>query len=706
MFEDLKTRFVILMTLYLAAFVFIILQLVNLQIVQGEGFDKDSQRRLLRTIQVRAPRGNIYDRNFLPLAQNRMTYSVLVSRTSATAEDLNKMIYHLINIFESHEEPYFENISNYLTFDPIDYGPYIKNSPEAIERWKREIVLKSKDVEGLETPEDVYHYLKTTRFRISDEYTLEDAYKIMGIRYRFFMSGYTAVNPIVIADDVSEMVVAQIEERHFEFPGVFTQVSPMRQYIDAKDSAHVMGYIGKLTKDEYDRKANEGYRMDDFIGKVGVENYAEDLLRGIDGTKQVEVDTNGRLTAEVGGETVVPGNDLILTIDHNLQKVAMESLQRNIQKIREGYDGRSNFGDAFAGSAVVLDVHSGEVLALASFPSFDPDVFVSSLEDRESQNLRVEYLTDTKAPMFNRALRGTYRPASTFKPITAIAALEEGRITPTQMIYDSGYFTVTNLTFTDFRVRRGNPPLGNISLTRALGVSSNMYFYEIGVSTGIDNISKWASYFGLGARTGIDIPGEVSGVLGNREYKNTVQKESWYPADTAQTSIGEFYNSFTPLQIANYVSSIANGGKLYKPHVIKKVLSAEGDTVKVAERTYEQIPVKKETLDAIKNGMVYATSVWDGTAAYAFSGFPIKVAAKTGTSETVDVSGKISSNSVFIGFAPAENPEIALAVVIERGVWGSNSAPVARDIFTQYFGINKPPILEKPAYPEGVRLTF
>jgi penicillin-binding protein 2 len=706
MFEELKTRFVVLMTIYLLAFILIILQLVNLQIVKGESFDKDSQRRLLRSIQVTAPRGSIYDRNFIPLAQSRMNYSVFISRTSATAEQLNKMIYNLIQIFEENQEPYLDNFSNYLTLDPMEYGPYIKNSPEAIERWKREIVLKARDVDGLQSPQDVYDYFKTTRFKISDEYTVEDTYKIMGIRYRLFISGYTTVNPIVLATDVSQMVVAQIEERHFDFPGVFTQVSPMREYKDAKDSAHVIGYIGKLTQDEYEQKKNEGYRMDDFIGKVGVENYAENLLRGQDGLRQVEVDTNGRLTAEVGGTRVVSGNDLVLTIDHNLQKVAMESLQRNIQKIREGYDGRSNFGDAFAGSAVVLDVNSGELLAMASFPSFDPHVFVSSLDDREAQNLRVEYLTDAKAPMFNRAIRGTYRPASTFKPITAIAAIEEDKVTPSQIVYDSGYFTVTNLTFTDFRIRRGYAPLGNISLTRALGVSSNMYFYEIGVRTGIDNISKWASYFGLGRRTGIDIPGEVSGVLGNREYKNTVYKESWYPADTAQTSIGEFYNSFTPLQLSNYVSSIANGGRLYKPHVIKKVLSPDGETIQIADKNYEQIPVKKETLDAIKEGMIYAANTWDGTAAYAFSGFPIKVAAKTGTSETVDVSGKISSNSVFIGFAPADKPEIAIAIVIERGVWGSNSAPVARDIFTEYFGINKPSILEKPAYPEGVRFTF
>lgn len=706
MLEKVKLRFFILMSLYAGAFFLIFLQLFHLQIVRGSEFNKDSQKRLLRSSALVAPRGRILDRNFVPIAENRVQYSVHVARTSATAEDLNQMLYELIQIFEKNGENLPNALEPYLKIEPYAYGKALSNAPELRKRWLTDLALKKSDVDALDSPKKVYQYLKETRFRIDKKYIEEDAYKIMGIRYKMFISGYTVVNPITLLEDIRVETVAEIEEKHFLLPGVYTQAYPMRQYVNAQTSAHVVGYIGKLTPEEYEKKKEQGYGMNDFIGKVGVESYAEDYLRGYNGLQMFEVNTNGRRTFEVGGDPVIPGNDVVLTIDQELQQVAMESLERNVNQIRESADGRSNFGDAFAGAAVALDVHTGEVLVMASYPSYDPYAFVAPADDEEAQRMKLNYLTDGTAPMFNRGIRGVYRPASTFKPLVAIAGLEKGVITPEQIIYDSGRFTINGLTFTSYEIRAGYGPRGNISLKKAIGVSSNIFFYQVGVWTGIDDISQWAKYFGLGQKTGVDIPGEEAGVLADRAYKNTVLKENWYPADTAQTSIGELYNSFTPLQIANYVTTIANGGKRYKPHVIKKILSSQGDLVSEIKPEYEQIPVKPETLQAVREGMIYAANTPGGTAAYAFSGFPIKVAAKTGTSETSNSQAKISSNSVFVSFAPADDPQIAVAVVIERGVWGSNSAPVARDIYAKYFDVEEAIQPEEVLSPQELSITF
>ncbi len=696
--ESIKLRFAILIIFFILAFVVIAAQLFSIQVVQGEQFYQDSQRRLVRSTNVKAPRGSIYDRNFNSIASNTTQYDVWVARTSARAEDLNDMIYELIKIFEKNGESYVDDLTKRLEIEPLDYGVYIKHSEDLIRSWHTNIVLRDSDLDGLETAEDVFNYFKEI-FRISSEFEKKDAYNIMRIRYQMLVRGYTAVDPIVLATDVSKQTVANLEEMHFKFPGFFIQTAPRRTYVDAKPLGPIIGYLGSLSDEQYRQKQHEGYKMDDLIGQSGIELFAEDALRGIDGLSRFEADANWRFTSHVGGEPVVPGDDVVLTIDSELQKIAVESLGENIKRIREGKDDSGNYGDAQVGAAVAIDVNSGEVLALASYPSYDPDVFVASSDDRAAQAKNDEYLTDFRSPMFNRAIRGTYHPGSTYKPLVAIAALQEDTVTPNTVIHDSGTYDVPGKTFTCYRVRRGYTPHGDVSLTRAMGVSSNVYFWSIGVDTGIDNISKWANYFGLGQRTGIEIPGEAQGLKADRQN----HQGGWLPAHTAHSAIGEVYSRFTPLQLANYTASIANGGKLFKPHVIKSVISADGSNIKDTKVSYEEIPVSKETLDSVKEGMEYAANRTEGTAYWAFADFPIKVAAKTGTAER---EGEVSSNSLFIAYAPVDDPEIAVAVVIEQGVWGSNSAPIARDIFAKYFGIDEQRESERIAFPQNVRLTY
>ncbi|HOQ00181.1 MAG TPA: penicillin-binding protein 2 [Acetivibrio clariflavus] len=694
-------RFVLLAIMYLLVFTIIVVQLVNLQIINGKENDEKSQQRLLQEREIVAPRGIIADTNGIPIATNRVGYTIHVAKTNLKGPQLNEMIIKLIQIIESNGDTFESGLPNYLTFNPIDFGKNIKDSDKALQKWKSEMVLKEKDIELLNTPEDVFKYFREKKFNIDAKYTDEEAYKIMCIRYDMLIKGYTATNPLLIAKDVGIQTVAQIEERSHEFPGVQIDVEPVRKYVDAQNFAHVLGFIGLLNEQEYESKKDAGYKLNDVIGKAGIERAAENYLRGINGKKRVEVDTSGRLTSELSSEPAIPGNNIYLTIDSRLQKVAMESLERNIADIRSRADYRKNFGDANAGAVVAIDVNSGAILAMASYPTYDPSVFLPGTDDPDAAKKQNEYLNDNKnKPMLNRAIGGVYTPGSIYKPLTAIAALEEGAITPDTVVYDRGYTEQGGMKFRCLGVH------GSVDLKKGLKVSCNVYFHEIGVKVGIDKIDKWAKLFGLGELTGIEIPAEeAKGMRANRETKMEYRKDVWRPADTAQAAIGQFDNMFTPIQIANYVSTLANGGKRYKPYIIKSVKKYDGSIVMETKPEYETVPVSQKTIDAIREGMVQVSTSMEGTAAAYFKDFPFTVASKTGTPETGLESQGSSSNGLFIAYAPAENPQIAVAVVVEHGVWGSYTVPIAKDVLEEYFGLNRDKYNDDQISVEEVKFT-
>jgi len=705
--ERSNERFVLLAIAILLVFAIIIVQLVNLQIINGEENNRNSQQRLLQEREIVASRGIIADTNGIPIATNRIGYTVHIAKTNIKDSQVNEMIFKLDKIFEKNGDSFDSGLTKYLTYNPIAYGNNINKSEKALEKWKSEMVLKEEDMKLLKTPTDVFEYFRKNKFSIDEKYTDEEAYNIMCVRYDMLIKGYTASNPLRIAEDIDIKTVAQIEERSHEFPGVLIDIEPERKYIDPTNVAHILGYIGMINEKEYSEKKDEGYKLNDTIGRVGIEKAAENYLRGINGKKRVEVDTSGRLTSELSSEPAIPGNDVYLTIDSRLQKVAMESLERNINLIRSRADNRKNFGDAYAGAVVAMDVNNGEVLAMASYPTYDPSIFLPGCDDPEADKKINEYSTDEiNKPMINRAIGGSYTPGSIYKPITAVAALEEGVIEPDTKLYDKGYTDLGGMRFYCLEYRNGIGPHYEIDLNEALETSCNIYFHEIGVRVGIDNIDKWAKLFGLGELTGIEIPREeVSGIRANRQTKKEIHNDIWRTADTAQASIGQFDNMFTPIQIANYVSTLANGGKRYKPHLIKSVKKYDGSIVMESKPEYENIPVSKETIDAINEGMVRVSSSIEGTAAATFKDFPFKVAAKTGTPETGKESQGSSSNGLFIAYAPAENPEIAVAVVVEHGVWGSYTAPIARDVLKEYFGLNSDKYTDDQIAVEEVKFT-
>lgn len=705
--EKLNNRYLILGICFIIFFFIIIIRLVNLQIVEGEKYNLDSQRSMLKESTVIAPRGKILDKYGVPIAVNRQGFIVQIVKTNIKNDELNEMLYKLTLVLEKNSKSYNDSLTKYLTFNPLSFNG---KSLDEIKKWEKNKdrlnITKESDIQT--TPEGLFKYLREVKFKIAPKYNDEQAYKIMKLRYEILIDNWNFIKggTVTLAKDVGMDVISQIEERHSEFSGLITDVEPMREYIDAYNVAHILGYVRAITSAQLDAYKDEGYENDDMIGQTGIEKTAERYLRGKDGKKSIEVDVSGRLMKQQESSPAIPGSDVELTIDTNLQKVTMESLKSNIQKIPfEG--GKNNFGDANAGAVVAISVNTGEVLAMASYPSYDPGIFLKGSDDKEAQQA-IKALFDvnnTDKPGYNRAIQGTYAPGSTFKPLTAIAALEEGVITPSEKILDAGKWTVPGGGLTFHCLEFGSYGHGKLDLRKALETSCNIYFHQIGFKTGIDNIAKWGSYFGLGRKTGIDLPDEKSGVMSSKESKKELHKGdngegNWYPSDTAQVAIGQFDNNFTPLQLANYISAVANGGKLYKPHIIKRVIKYDGSIVNETEPTFTQIPVKASTINAIKEGMVAVTTSIDGTAKDAFVGLPFQVAGKTGTAQTAGKNSTHSSNALFVCYAPADKPEIAIAVVVERGAWGSFTAPIARDIIDAYFGLKKASNLDNTLKPE------
>jgi penicillin-binding protein 2 len=672
-------RYIIMAAFIIIAAVAIIYNLAKIQIVDGQSYREEAIYRLSATGVVYPKRGDIFDRNGVPIAGSRMGYCVQYVDIRMPNKEKNGMLLELISILERDGKVLKSRLNNYLGFDPVRF---LVDDPE---NFINTIVVNKEDAEFIITADQAFDYLRKKTFEIDPTYTDEEAFKIMQLRYEILVSQPQISNPLIIADDISAGTMSELEERSFELRGVTTFIKPYREYYEnARIVSHVLGYTGVISQEEMEKynqelKNVEGsvpYIASDIVGKMGIESAAESILRGVRGKTFREVDENGKTTTSYQERPAVPGQDLYLTIDLDLQRVAVESLKRNIERIR-GIKHRKNFGDANAGAVVVLDVETAEVLAMASYPDFDPRVFLEN--DYEAIN---QLWNNPDAPVVNRATSGKYAPGSTYKPLIAIAALESGVITPDTRIYAPYREEIGNMIFTN---PEGNQ--GHIALERALETSSNMYFYKVGVQTGIDNIVKWAKIFGFGRKTGIEI-GEQIGSLASREYKKQNFGEDWYPANTAMASIGQLYNAFTPIQLANYVTIIANDGKKFMPHLIKMAMDESGKITYEPSLEYEQLPISQKNLDGVKKGMIAVVNSVDGTAADVFKDFPFDVAGKTGTSET-GYEATSSSNGLFVCYAPHHNPKIAIAVVVEHGVWGYQTAPIARDIMMEYFRLNE-----------------
>lgn len=489
-------------------------------------------------------------------------------------------------------------------------------------------------------------------------------------------------DPIRIASDISPDIYTKIEEDKYELPGVVVDVQPVRNYVYGAFASQILGYVREISDTQLTSLQAKGladYKMGDLYGQMGIENKLDQYLRGVAGGRQVEVDSMGRPVRILGEENPVPGDDVTLTLDQQLQQVAEQAMLASFKNLQS--QGR----DTSSGAVVVEDVRTGQILAAASFPTFDPNVFTGILTSEMSNSMFQNPLN----PFTNRIITGTYSPGSVFKMAVGAAALQEAKVTPTETIFDPGYYMI-GPTRKNCWVPSGH---GTQNIVQALQNSCNVFFYQMGLRLGPDLMNKYASEFGLGQLTGIDLPGERAGILPSTAWKLQAAKSGlisgngqWWPAETADMAIGQGFDSFTLMQIVNYISTIANGGTRYQPYLISQVRDPNGNVVQQTQpKVLNTVDVSSANMDVIRQGMLAVASA--GTAAWVFQNYPITVAGKTGTAETGRGN---QNNGLFVAYAPYENPQIAVAVIVENGGHGSTSgAPVAKAIFDQYFGLNK-----------------
>jgi penicillin-binding protein 2 len=483
--------------------------------------------------------------------------------------------------------------------------------------------------------------------------------------------------PIRLLTDASPATVTAIGERRTDLPGVVIEEIPVRSYVHGDFASHLIGFIREIDSAELKVYRDKGYRPGNLIGKVGVERTFEEHLRGTDGGDQVEVNSLSQPIKVLGSLAPVPGNDVVLTIDERVQAAAERALSEQLQALSKS----PKTAQAKAGAVVAIDPRTGEVLAMASKPSYDPNMFVGGLSPEE-----LAFLSSTPSPQPNRAMSHAYPPGSAFKVITTLAALERGKVTMNDRFECTGRDRQSGKAC--WTIERGKAH-GMQDLVTGIANSCNIVFYELGRRVGIDDLAAYARMLGLGQPTGIQLsPGDASGLVPDRAWKKLNFKgydQIWYPTETLDVAIGQGALLATPLQIASVYATIAAGGVIHVPMVARAVLTPDGEVVsEFRPRVAGVVEVSQESLATLKQGLAKVVS--EGTAASAFQGFPVAAAGKTGTAQNPEGD----SHGWFAGFAPVENPEIVVVVLVEHGTSGSlAAAPVARRVMEAYFGLDR-----------------
>jgi penicillin-binding protein 2 len=499
-------------------------------------------------------------------------------------------------------------------------------------------------------------------------------------RFRKLLKESKRFKSLPIRNRLTDEEIAAFAVNRYRFPGVEIRARVLRQYPEKETVSHVIGYISRINDQDLELLERHGelnnYRGSLHIGKIGIEQSYEKQLHGITGFEEVETDAAGRSIRVLSRTPPIPGNNLILSLDLGLQEAAEKA-----------------FGDQ-RGALVALDPNNGEVLAFVSKPGYDNNLFIGGI-DQENWNLLNNSID---RPLNNRALRGVYPPGSTFKPFMALAALELGKRTPEYSMSDPGYFSLPGV---ERRYRDWKPGgHGRVDLHKSLVVSCDTYYYSLANDLGIDNIHSFIGQFGLGKRTGIDIEGEVAGLLPSSAWKMNQYKQKWYAGDTISVSIGQGYNLTTPLQLAFATMIIANNGKAYLPRLVKQIQNSQtGEIEDIPAKLLYSLNLKPKNLDLVKSALVDVTRP-GGTAAKAGANAAYTFAGKTGTSQVIGIkqgerynektiNERHRDHAMFIAYAPAENPKIALAVLVENtGTGGSTAAPIARKVF-DYFLLGK-----------------
>lgn len=606
---------------------------------------------------VTASRGIITDRNGKVLVSNRLAYTLVFDRSGFDDDAaLNAAILRLVQLCEETGTGWNDTL-------PIGrVGNFLRYSNARSETFdkfieKNELTSGASGRQLLSELRELYH--------VDESLSEREARLIVGVRYELHSrDSYT------FAEDVSTEVLSLITDGRYE--GVTIRTASARVYNTAL-AAHILGTIGPIWQEEWSSSedtgyvgyADKGYSMNDLVGKDGVEKAFESYLRGTDGRRLITTDETGKITGELYTREPQPGGTVALTLDIDLQADVEAALAETISGM---IDKDSN---ERGGAAAVVSVGTGEVLALASYPTYDLSTFNEDYD---------ELVNDQRLPMFNRATQGIYAPGSTFKMVTAVAALESGIITPSSIIQDRGIYTY----YKDpqpmcWIYSQTGSTHGRINVSQAITDSCNYFFYEVGRLTGIRTLDSYASQFGLGQSTGIEI-GDSSGVLASPEWAESHDQE-WTDGQTITAAIGQSYNLFTPLQLANYVATLVGGGDHYQAHLLKNVKAYDNSRLLYMydDKPMNTVEISDSTLSAVTRGMHELTV--SGSVAYAFENCVVSAGAKTGSAQV----GTDIANGVFVAYAPYEKPEIAVAIVIEKGGSGAALANTAVEIINSWF---------------------
>ena len=652
-----KRRVMILLGVFAAFLLLFGAVLYDAQILHGSENRARSISSNATSEVVPASRGIITDRNGKVLVSNRLAYTLVFDRSGFTDDAaLNDAILRLIRLCQETGTGWNDTLPirqtgsfvRYTNDRSESFSKYLKDNKLTVTAAGRQLIAELREL---------YH--------VDESLSEKDARLVVGVRYELHSrDSYT------FAEDVSSEVLSLITDGRYE--GVSIHTASARVY-NTTLAAHILGTIGPIWQEEWSSNektgyvgyADKGYSMNDLVGKDGVEKAFEEYLRGTDGRRLITTDEDGKLTGELYTREPQPGGTVALTLDIDLQADVERALAETITGM---IDEDSN---ERGGAAAVVSVGSGEVLALASYPTYDLSTFNEDYE---------ELVADERLPMFNRATQGIYAPGSTFKMCTAVAALESGIITPSSIIQDRGIYTY----YRDpqpmcWVYRQGGSTHGRINVTQAITESCNYFFYEVGRLTGIRTLDSYASQFGLGQSTGIEI-GDSSGVLASPEWADSHNQE-WTDGQTITAAIGQSYNLFTPLQLANYIATLVGGGEHYQAHLLKNVKEYDNSRLLYVydDEPLNTVEMSDSTIEAVTKGMHELTV--SGGVAFAFRDCVVSAGAKTGSAQV----GTDIANGVFVAYAPYEDPEIAVAIVIEKGGSGAALATTAVEIINSWF---------------------
>lgn len=688
--QEHSGRIFLLIGIIVAVFTVFALRLMKYQIVNADYYKQMAQGNYTSEQSIDAARGEILDRYGRPLAVNEVSYDIVINEAYLPAQMKNTVIEKIILMMEQEGQTWIDTLPISVK-EPFTFLNETDAQKKQIERIKTENKINL-DATATITMENL---LK--KYHLDEMKDRTMARKIAGVRYQMEIYGSSDSTPYTFSKDIPIDVVVKIKEYSRQMPGIEIKETTSRRYVDGILAPHAIGVVGSINAEEYEHNNTEikerikkehpdwsdeqiaeayqeqKYGYNDIIGKSGLEYALEDELRGERGKKRISTDAKGNVLSTEILKQPRPGNTIVTTLDKDLQRAALDGSREFLEYAKRTYSPELG-GNANRVSVVAQDVKTGEILAMVNYPTYDISDYYTKY---------TELSQDPLHPLINYCTQGIYMPGSIYKPVVGIGGIAAGVI-DTDTLIDCKHVYQTNTSY--------NPKCmglhGPIDIRYALMVSCNYFFYESGNRQGIDNIVKYSNQLGLGTKTGIELS-EVAGHVSSPEYFESVREdEKWTFGNVLQSAIGQLDNAFTPLQMANYTATLANNGKRMRSHLVKSVESYNlEETIRVTEpEMLNQVEAPQEAFDAVREGMVRASrDPVKGTARYYFADYPIDVASKTGTPQATGGD----DNATFIAYAPADDPQIAVAVVVEKGYSGQRGAPIAKAIFNEYFGFNE-----------------